>query len=356
MEFVRYNDVKQDYLSSLDIADKNVLKIYTSRIVKIDEYEQEIGKDMLNWSKEEMTDYIKSVRGKNVNVLSVLRKAISHFGIYLCKKNGIDSTRFENFNDEITTDLLKTLVAKDSYEKRLMTYRDYEQIINNKVSGVRMYPLEQTLYLIFWHRIVERPNDIFELTMDKINFNANTIVRYDGTVVQLTTQEIQVLKKLKEDQEAGIEVARYSKNSELFGFIEVDPDAQEGLRIMYTDVTSNKLIHDVYGCEYMRSGILNNTISKSPNKMRIGHSKMQTVQININEKLDVEFKASSISHSGGYYDIIKENELTLENFSKKISSYTFRKLKGAASYSMDELHWILTRMKEEELREKYGNK
>jgi hypothetical protein len=357
MEFVRYNDVKQDYLDSLGIADKNVLKIYTSRIIKIDEYEQQIGKDMLDWSTDDMIEYLKSARCKNVNVLNVHRKAIADFGSFLCKHYGSDDERFRSFNNEISTDVLKTLVVKDAYEKRLMTYKDYERIIENKIPGVRMYPLEQTMYLIFWHRIVERSNDIFELTMDRIDFNRNTIIRYDGTVIQLTDAETKVLKQLKTDQELGIEVKRSrNKGFSIVGVIEVDPDAQEGLRMMYTDTQSNKLIHDVYGCEYVRNGILNNAISEKPNKMRIGHSKMEDVQNNIKEKLDTEFKTSSISHSGVYYDIIKENDVTLSNFKDKVSSYTFRKYKGAASYSIEELYWILTRMKEQELYEKYENK
>jgi len=345
-----HEELKQEYIDTFTGGVRSVTK---GRLERLSQYERRIGKDILNWSEEDFGDFLTSLENTNFNSLSSQRSAITKYCKYLCDRLGIDDG-IARMTETFVGDKLHKHVVIEAHNSTLITCYDYENIINNKVPGGRMYPLEQVIFIFFWHNILERPNDIFEFPMDRIDLNGKRILKFDDTWVELSDKEIEIIKKLKKDQTTRTEVIRKKQGPAYAGTIEIDENCETQADALYTKLRSDNLIHPIVGVSFKRDGqVAGNTYKDTPIQVRFGKHKILEITKIMGEKVEIDFKPISIIRSGVYYRKSKEYNITLENVKDARFYLIFGDVKGRASYQKEEFVYILERMAKQELKAEY---
>lgn len=348
-----HDDLKQEYLKMFD-GNSNLQGVTRSRLDKISEYETIIGKDMLNWSEKDFESFLKFVKYKNFNSLSSFRSAITRYGRFLCDSLGIHDCEFVKMSEQFSGDKLHDMIVIEGNDNTIITCYDYEDIINNNVDGVKLYPIEQIMFIIFWHNIVAVPNDIFELPMDRIDFENKTISRFNGEVVQLSDAEINIIRKFKDDQCTPVEIQRAKKDAVFCGIIEIDEHIPSQMDALLTIPHSDNLFHPVLGNSFERAGVGKvSLVMKAPVIVRFGKNKILEITKHLGNKLGMDFKPLSIVRSGVYYRKIKERNIDITNVNAKSITTMFSGEKGSKSYTREELLYIIERMTERELRDEF---
>ena len=347
-ELKYHNDLKQEYIDGFA---GDVRVVTKSRIITIDKFEQKLGKDMLDWEIVDYEDFFKDLKYTNATSLGAYRATLTNLGRYLCSKMNRDMTIVDKVECDFTVSKLKEFVDKEKSENLLITCYDYENVINNKFKQ-RLVLLEQIFFMVFWHGLLEVPNDIFNFPMCRFDMKNKTVLRDDGLVVQLNDKEISIVSKLKEEQESVDELTRVRKPTILVGSIEYNDLATDGTLRLLVDPISNNLIHPILGSKYLHYGREESTARENPVVCKFGHGKIKMFTDSIFEKTGIKFRPMSIKRSGDYYCVIKENDLTLKNFKSINKRLLFGNGTKYNSYTFEDMQYILIRMKEQELEAK----
>ena len=233
-----------------------------------------------------------------------------------------------------------------------ITHYDYENVINNKIRGEHMFPMEQVIMIILWHKVVKAPNDIFEFPMDKIDLNAKTIECFDGEIAHLSDKEVAIIREFKEQQNTRVYVnTAKGKVSGYYGIIEMEEDDGE-VTTVYVGSDSKYLIHSAYGTSYTReNGIVVDVVKAAPIQWCFGKRRMLKIQESLSRKLDIHFTPFNIVRSRKYHDMIVGEGLTLFNLEQKFKITRAKKF-GINSASIKEVQDILEREAKQELQQK----
>lgn len=348
--FEYHDDIKQQYINS---RDGNWKRVLLSRISKINNYELKCGKDMLDWSLDDYDGFYASVSQASVHGIASYKTTILDLGRLICKEKGLDDSKIKKMEQVYSIDKLRDYIPKDSLEKQLITHYDYERIVSNTVPGVTLVPIEQVFFIVFWHDLVASPNDIFNTPMSMFHLNEKYAIRHDGTRVDLNNDEVMAIRKFKQEQTITKDVKRARKPLVTVGTIEIDSSAVDGTTYLLIEQDSDLLIPPILGREFYRNYGLQASVKDEPLQVRFGRLVVNVIVEQINDKLGMDFKAISIVRSGMYDKIIKDKQVKLGNL-KQFSGYELFPvdLPGRTSYSKNELHWILTRTKEQEYEAK----
>lgn len=352
--FLYHDDLKQKYI---DTVTGDVKIVFKSRVTILDKYEQEFGKDMLDWSVDDFSTFFKSLKYRSASSLSSYKGFICRLGMYLAQELGKDTSVIEEIDKTFDLTKLEEFIDKEKSKKQLITVYDYEKIIENNVrSSYRFVPIEQIMFIFFWHDVVKTANDLFTYKKDGVNFKDRTLTRYDGSKVQLTEKEMDVINKFIEWQESPVEVVKKkSKEKSFLGEIEMNDET-----ILYVIPESDYLVHPIVGCLHTAANKPEPEarFKSKPNISKFGVGRILEIVEQINEKLDIDFRPMTIVRSGEYYRIIMDRNL---KGNKDIRDLSRRELfldcKGhRGTYEKEELAYVLSEMNRHKLEEKYGDR
>ena len=348
---VKFNDsFKREYIES-QTSDDDVRVVVTSRIKKISEYEQQIDKDMLSWSEEDFVGFFKFLNYKNANSASAFKKTVETYGEYALTAKSQSPNDFLELMKRFSLEWFRGYARET--DSMYITHYDYENVINNKIRGEHMFPMEQVIMIILWHKVVKAPNDIFEFPMDKIDLAAKTIECFDGEIAHLSDKEVAIIREFKEQQNTRVYVdTGRGKVSGYYGVIEMEEDNGE-VTTVYVGSDSEHLIHAAYGTSYIReNGAVVDVIKAAPIKWCFGKRRMLKIQESLSRKLDIHFTPFNIVRSRKYHDMIVSEGLTLFNLEDKFKVTRAKKF-GINSASIKEVQDILEKEAKQELQRKY---
>lgn len=353
-----HNDLKLEYAESNN-ASQAMYRVLISKLNSIDKYERKLGKDILNWSMDDFCTLFTEMEYGNLTALRSNRALIARYVKFLEEKLDIPHSKSYEVEQYFDTEKLRSFVKNK--DGSLITCYDYENLIANRfvprgledVPGPDRYAnlsmIERIFFLMFWHKTVETPNDIFDFSMDNIDLENYSIKTLDGTYDQLSEDEVSLIKKFKKEQEIPVEVRRIRKNDiTMCGVIDIDE-----YNSFYTELHSDNLIHPVVGSRYISKGKEENRLKSKPILMRFGHGRVLEICKQLREKTGIDYSTNLVTRSRNYYDTIKANNLTLDNYNKFTRYALFNEFKGEESYTYEELNNVLMRMEEQRLRKKY---
>ncbi len=352
--FLYHDDLKQKYI---DTVTGDVKIVFKSRVTILDKYEQEFGKDMLDWSVDDFSTFFKNLKYRSASSLSSYKGFICRLGTYLANELNRDASVIKQIDETYDLTKLEEFIDKEKSKNQLITVYDYEKIIENNPRGsYRFVPIEQLMFIFFWHDVVKTANDLFTYKKDDVNFKDRTLTRYDGSVVQLNEKEMDVINKFINGQESPVEVfKKRTKERSYLGEIEMNDETT-----LYVIPESTYLVHPIVGCLHTAANKPEPEarFKSKPNISKFGVGRILEIVEQINEKLDIDFRPMTIVRSGEYYRIIMDRKLKgnkdIKNLSKR---ELFLDCKGhRGTYEKEELAYVLSEMNRHQLEEKYGNK
>lgn len=344
------DSLKKEYIE-LQSPDNDIRAVMISRIRKISEYEEQIDKDMLSWSEKDFDSFFRFLNYKNANSACMFRKTAETYGSYVCEVSHRNPDEFLELMKKFPLERFRGYARET--DSIYITHYDYENVINNKIRGEHMFPMEQVIMIILWHKVVKAPNDIFEFPMDKIDLAAKTIECFDGEIAHLSDKEVAIIREFKEQQNTRVYVdTGRGKVSGYYGVIEMEEDNGE-VTTVYVGSDSEHLIHAAYGTSYIReNGAVVDVIKAAPIKWCFGKRRMLKIQESLSRKLDIHFTPFNIVRSRKYHDMIVSEGLTLFNLEDKFKVTRAKKF-GINSASIKEVQDILEKEAKQELQRKY---
>lgn len=343
-EYKYHSEIKNEYVKTLD--NKDVQNNVLSKLNRIDEFEIKIQKNILDWTTDDFDLFFKDLKYTNLIALNSYKNVVVRYVEFLESSLSFSSDKSTMVSTLYAKNKLTRFVNKTKLGNALITCSDYEKIIKNTICEEKLVPIEQIFFFMFWHNTVNSPDEIFNYNMSNIDLVNGTIKQRDGKLDKINSEEINLIKKFKEDQQTPVEVVRVrKKTSDICGTIEVND-----FLLLYTDLDSDNLIHPVYGSKYI--GIKNgkeveeNKLKETPLIMKFGSASGRVKEISeqINKKTGIDFKPNIIERCRIYCDVIKENKINSSGLTENL----FKEYKNWYSYSVDELQIILEKIENKE--------
>lgn len=196
-----YNEqFKETYISNKEYINMNLRNYLTCQFNKSAETEERLGKDLYDFTVNEIIDYYKSLFSGALETLLVLNSQFAQYTRYALARNLVKDS--QNHYEELDNEILYTCVNIDLMKEKIMTRKE----ILNKAS-LMPNAFEKFLLLAPFEGI--SGNNFIEISnLSMENFNGNEVHLCTGRVLTVSNE----LVRFAEEAAAEYQYMAYGKD------------------------------------------------------------------------------------------------------------------------------------------------
>lgn len=344
-EFKYSPEIKQAFLDKIEDEDSKIVE--RSRLSKIDTYEYNIEKEILQWNRADLEDFLYFVNSMNVLSLNAymmtMRRYVEFRELVFREENedtGIANPIHITINGfSCAYKNLEKYLNIRKFQQVLLTRSEYIDMIKDE----RMPVAFRTTFVLLFTGVAKQSEDVFGVRKDEINYETSEI-----RGIKLDNTEMKIVKEFIQLQETSDQIGYSYESKEILMTAKTSPSFKR----WYTVNTKSKYIYHQDMLRYVRSDERVYDYRNRVNRIEVPLSYKEGIfkkalRNAFNDIGKPDFKLKGFIKSGAYYRLYLKLGSERSQYDITTRKTCNEYMEGYATYNRTEMNYILDKMEQE---------